>query len=71
MNQLYRVSFFKRLTDSTGHPVDAPQGIVEVQGDRKSRAIKKARLQFARLKDVAAWSLRADYEKVDIVADGE
>jgi hypothetical protein len=33
MGHLYRVSFFKKLTDSTGHPFDVSQGIVEVRGD--------------------------------------
>jgi hypothetical protein len=67
----YRVSFYKKLTDSTGHPVDVPQGVVEVHSDRKSRAIRKARLRFAGLKNVAVWSLRADYEKMELVADSE
>ncbi len=52
MKQLYRVSFFKKLTDSTGHPVDVIQGAVEVDGDRKSRAINAARRKFAELKGV-------------------
>jgi hypothetical protein len=69
MKQLYRVSFFKRLTDSTGHPVDVPQGSVEVHGDRKSRAVRAARQRFAELKSVRTWTLRADYENVEIIAN--
>lgn len=64
MKYLYRVSFFKKLADSTGHCVDALQGAVEVEGDRKSRVIGNARRKFAELKDVPVWSLRADYERV-------
>jgi hypothetical protein len=63
MEQIYRVSFFKKLTDSTGHPVDACQGSVEVSAPTENRAIEVARLRFAELKDVSIWSLRADYEK--------
>jgi hypothetical protein len=67
MKQLYRVSFFKRLTDSTGHQVDAIQGVVEVEGSRKSRAILSARRKFTKIKGVQSWSLRADYERVDVI----
>ena len=31
MERIYRVSFFKRLADRTGHAVDACQGAVEVR----------------------------------------
>ncbi len=62
MKYLYRESFFKKLADSTGHCVDALQGAVEVEDDRKSRVI--VRRKFAELKDVPVWSLRADYECV-------
>ena len=46
VKQHYRVSFFKKLTDSTGHPFDVPRGWL------KSAAIgnlarSKAGLRFA------------------------
>ncbi len=69
MKRIYRVSFFKRLTDSTGHPSDVCQGTVEVDGDRKARALDAARRRFAELKDVVAWTLRADYAKVEVVGN--
>jgi hypothetical protein len=62
MEQIYRVSFYKRLTDSTGHPVDACQGAVEVSAPAEGRAIEVARLKFAECADVSLWSMRADYE---------
>ena len=65
MGHSYRISFFKSLVDSTGHPVDACQGIVEVDAADQEHAIKAARRTFARLKDVGKWSLRADYETVE------
>lgn len=68
MKRLYRVSFFKKLTDTTGHTVDAVQGTVDVECHRRSRAIRSARRKFAKLKDVSVWTLRADYERVDIMA---
>ncbi len=65
MDQIYRVGFYKRLVDSNGHPVDACQGIVEVRGSSRDRAIADARLQFAKTSGVSNWSLRADYETVE------
>jgi hypothetical protein len=67
MERIYRVSFFKTLTDSTGHPVDACQGAVEVRATSQGRAIELARLRFAELKDVSVWSMRADYEKAELL----
>jgi hypothetical protein len=68
MKQIYRVSFFKKLTDSNGHPVDAWQGAVEVRATSRDGAIDLARPRFADLKDVGSWTLRADYETVELLA---
>ena len=67
MERIYRVSFFKRLADRTGHVVDACQGAVEVRAPSKSRAIGIARERFAELEDVSVWSLRADYEQAELL----
>ena len=58
MRQMYRVSFFKKLTDSTGHPVDAWQGAVEVRAPSRDGAVELARPRFAEIKDVGTWTLR-------------
>ena len=68
MDQIYRVTFFKNLSDSYGHSVDACQGAVDVHAPNENRAIELARRRFAELKDVENWSLRADYEKVELLA---
>jgi hypothetical protein len=68
MEQIYRVSFFKKLTDSNGHPVDAWQGAVEVCAANPDGAIELARPRFAELKDVGTWTLRADYQRVELLA---
>jgi hypothetical protein len=68
MDYVYRVAFFKRLTDSTGHPVSPCQGAVEVRASSEARAIELARLRFAELSGVSVWSLRADYEKVELLS---
>jgi hypothetical protein len=65
MEPIYRVSFFKTLVDSTGHPVDACQGVIEVHAPSEERAIDEARIEFAKLKQVMTWRLRADYAKAE------
>ena len=69
MEKIYRVSFFKSLTDSTGHLFKPCQGTVEVHAPNESRAIAIARQRFAEREDVGVWSLRADYEKVEVLSD--
>jgi hypothetical protein len=59
------VSFYKRLVDSTGHPVDAYQGVVEIRARDPERAIKDGRQSFARLRQIGDWSIHADYETVE------
>lgn len=63
----YRVSFFKRLADSTGHVVDACQATVEVSAPDKQQAIHMARRRFAEDSRVSKWWLRADYETAAVV----
>jgi hypothetical protein len=70
MADVYRVNFFKKLTDSTGHPVDACQGMVQVRALDQWRALEAARIKFAEVKDVRVWWLRADYESVEVLPDG-
>jgi hypothetical protein len=67
MDQVYQIAFFKRLTDSTGHPANPCQGIVEVKASSKDRAIELARRRFAELTGVSVWSSRADYEKIKLL----
>ena len=64
MQPTYQISFYKKLTDSTGHPVDAWQGVVDVRAPNEDCAIELGRQRFAQLKDVGVWWLRADYATV-------
>lgn len=68
MENIYCVSLFKRLVDSSGHPVDPCQGAVEVRASDQYSAIELARQRFTEMKDIADWSLPADYEKVELLA---
>jgi hypothetical protein len=67
MDQIYSVSFYKKLHDSTGHPADPCQGTIEVHATCEEDAISIASRRFAKLTDVSVWSLRADYAKVDLL----
>lgn len=67
MDHIYQIAFFKRLTDSTGHPANPCQGVVEVKASSKDCAIVLARQRFAELAGVTTWSFRADYEKVNLL----
>jgi hypothetical protein len=71
MDRIYRICFFKKLVDSTGHPVDACQGDLQIRASAQERAIEDARLLFAKRRDIRHWSLHADYETVEVVSDRE
>ena len=67
MEQIYRVSFFKRLVDDYGHPVDACQGVIELHASSKERAIEGARRKFAKATNISEWSLHADYDVAEVL----
>jgi hypothetical protein len=69
MDRIYRICFFKKLVDSTGHPVDACQGDLKIRASAQERAIEDARLMFAKRRDIRHWSLHADYETVEVLSD--
>ena len=57
----YRVSFFKHLLSSDGHPFRCLQQTVEVRRARcPGRAIKAAKRRYERLCQVPDWRLHAD-----------
>jgi len=68
MDTTYRVSFYKKLINDTGHPVEPCQGVVEVHGKDRKCAIENAKHRFAELKGVTDWSLYADYAIAKAVA---
>jgi hypothetical protein len=67
MVENYRISFFKNLVDSEGHPANACQGVIKVSSPSREIAIERARKKFANLKGVSSWSLRADYEVAEVL----
>ncbi len=65
----YRVSFYKYLVSSDGHPTKALQAMFEVRGARNAdRAIKVAQRRYERQCAVDDWTLHAD--EMDVQVDG-
>lgn len=69
MDPVYRVSFFKVLLNSTGHPFEVLQAMIEVHAPKSDQAGDRAKSKFAELEDVASWSLRADYTRIELLED--
>lgn len=56
----FKVSFFKNLLSSDGHPFKALQRVVEVNSKSTEDAVDKAQQEFARDRDIRDWRLHAD-----------
>jgi hypothetical protein len=67
MTPIYRVSFFKKICDSTGHEFDVLQGAIEVHAESSGSAVQTARGEFAQLKNVGQWTMRADHEQAELL----
>ena len=67
MTPIYRVSFFKKICDSTGHEFDVLQGAIEVHAESSGSAVQAARREFAKLKNVGQWAMRADREQAELL----
>ena len=65
----YKVSFFKNLLSSDGHPFKCLQYVIRVDHARsRDRAILAAQRRFERLRRVPNWELYADM--IELEADG-
>lgn len=58
MGNVFLISFFKTLFDSTGHRADRCEGIVEVRAKIRKAAVENARHRFAVLKRLTNRPLR-------------
>ena len=56
----YVVTFFKRVADSNGHEIEAPQGAIELSSRTLREAIETATTRFAEGRHIPDWSLHAD-----------
>jgi hypothetical protein len=67
----YRVRFFKRLCDDTGHPHKCLEGVVDIRRARDSdRALRAAKRRFERVKRIPRWDMYADAIEIDFEQDG-
>lgn len=63
----YRVSFFKNLLSSNGHPFKCLQKAVEIRHARsRERAVRAAKQRYARFHHAPHWALHADSFEVEV-----
>jgi hypothetical protein len=63
----YRVSFFKDLLNSDGHPFKCVQRVIEIHNARSAdRAVQAAELRYERLHRVHDWMLHADCLELEV-----
>jgi hypothetical protein len=63
----YRVSFFKDVLSSDGHPFKCLQQVFEIRDARSAhRAVQAAECQYQGLRGIQKWTLHADYLEVEI-----
>jgi hypothetical protein len=68
----YRVSFFKHLLSSDGHPFRCLQQTVEVRRARDpGRAMKAAKRRYERLFQIPDWRLHADIVELQAYSRAE
>jgi hypothetical protein len=65
----YKVSFFKNLLSSDGHPFRCLQQTIEVHACRPERAVQAAKRRYERLHRVPSWKLRADIVELEMQAE--
>ena len=66
----YRVTFFKQLTNSDGHPFKCPQLTVEVScSDGAGAALEAAQREYERRTHLRDWRLHADTAEIVAVEE--
>jgi hypothetical protein len=53
---LYAVSFYKTVSDDTGHERKVCQRVVEVDADTRALALVEAKQLFCNLEGISDWS---------------
>jgi hypothetical protein len=64
----YVVTFFKRVANSSGHEVQAPQDAIELSSGTLREAIETATRRFADARHIPDWSQHADGIAIDLRA---
>ena len=63
----YRVTFFKNLLSSDGHPFKCIQRAIDIRHARDAdRAVEAAELRYERLHRVHDWTLYADFLELEV-----
>lgn len=64
----YRVTFFKNLINSNGHPFKCPRDTIEIRRARDlDRAFQAAERRYERAKKIGNWTLHADVAELQTV----
>jgi len=56
----YVLTFFKRVADSSGHEIEAPQDAMELCSSTLRDAVEVATRRFAEKRHIRDWSVHAD-----------
>ena len=63
----YRVSFFKYVLSSDGHPFKCLQQVIEIRRAKSAdRAVQAAERQYEKLRGIYKWTLHADYLELEV-----
>jgi hypothetical protein len=63
----YRVSFFKDVLSSDGHPFTCLQKVIEIRRVKSAdRAVQAAKRQYQELRGIYDWTLHADYFELEV-----
>lgn len=64
----YVFTFFKRVTDTAGHEIEAPQDAIELSSTTLRDAVEIATRRFAEKRHIPDWSLHADRIAISVRA---
>ena len=65
--QRFRVKFFKKVADATGHEHKMCQREFDVEAQSEGDAIDEAKSLFSTAEDGGDWNLRADVIEVEVI----
>jgi hypothetical protein len=63
----YRISFFKNMLSSDGHPFKCVQEVIEIRHARNAdHAVQAAERRYQDLRGIHDWKLHADYLELEV-----
>ena len=65
--QRYRVKFFKKVADATGHEHKMCQREFDIEAESEAAAVEEGKALFSTAEHSSEWSLRADSIEVETI----